>query len=119
MRRTFSFICILVLMITLCACEKKQEITGVWRTYDIGVHIDSPEIPEYLTFVFNSDGTGSGPVGDFARLDYPTFTYKVEDGIIYAHTDDDIGIEMKYTLDDDTMTLEYSGYERTLHRVSE
>ena len=33
--------------------------------------------------------------------------------------DDDLDIEMKYTLDNDTMTLEYSGYERTLHRVSE
>ena len=119
MKRILCILLLILFTVAFCGCDENNTVVGVWRTYDIGVNIDSPEIPEYLTFVFNSDGTGSGPVGDFARLDYPTFTYKVEDGIIYAHTDDDLDIEMKYTLDNDTMTLEYSGYERTLHRVSE
>ncbi len=118
-RRIISFLCVLGLMIALYACEAKQSVVGVWRTYDIGVEIDSPELPEYLTFVFAADGTGSGPVSDLQRLDYPTFTYEVYDDVIKVHTDDDRDIEMKYFIDGDSMTLTFDGYTRTLHKISD
>lgn len=119
MKKALSFFISLLLILSMPACEKKQDIIGRWRTYDIGVDIDSPELPEYLTFVFASDGTGSGPVSDLQRLDYPTFTYEVYDDVIKVHTDDDRDIEMKYFIDGDSMTLTFDGYTRTLHKISD
>lgn len=119
MKKALSFFISLLLILSMSACEKKQDIIGRWRTYDIGVDIDSPELPEYLTFVFAADGTGSGPVSDLQRLDYPTFTYEVYDDVIKVHTDDDRDIEMKYFIDGDSMTLTFDGYTRTLHKISD
>ncbi len=115
-----KLICIpILILLVFTACNKNPSVVGVWQTYDIGVSIDSPEIPEYLTFVFKEDGTGSGPVGDFSRLDYPTFTYEVTDSVIKVHNDENRSFDIVYRFESDKLILTYDGYTRTLFRVSE
>ncbi|MBQ4105207.1 MAG: hypothetical protein IJC86_02330 [Clostridia bacterium] len=119
MKRLISVVLLILLCCTLTACGEKSEIVGTWRTYDLGVSIDSPELPAYFTFTFHENGSGSGPVSTLDRLDTATFTYEdMGDGTIEAVTDEGKSLTMKYTIDDDTMFLEINGYTRELERVS-
>ena len=119
MKRILSIIMILLVCISFTACDKKNDITGTWHTYDLGVNIDSPELPEYYSIIFAPNGTGRGPMGTLDRLDTVTFTYTLEEDTIKVITDANEEIIMNFTFEGDKLLLEWDGYTRTCEKYSD
>lgn len=110
---------VVMLCVSFTACDKKNDITGTWHTYDLGVDIDSPELPAYYSIVFAPDGTGRGPMGTLDRLDTVVFTYTLEEDTIKVVTDTDKEIVINYFFDGDKLILEWDGYTRTCEKYSD
>lgn len=119
MKKLLAVFMALLVFVSFSACSEKTKITGTWHTYDLGVDIDSPELPEYYSIVFAPDGTGRGPMGTLDRLDTVTFTYTVEENYITATTDANEEIVIKYFFDGDKLILEWDGYTRTCEKFSD
>ncbi len=119
MKKLLAIFMILLLCTSFTACDKKNDITGTWHTYDLGVNIDSPELPEYYSIAFAPDGTGRGPMGALDRLDTVTFTYTVEEDVIIAITDRNEEIVINYYFDGEKLILEWDGYTRTCEKYSD
>lgn len=119
MKRIVALFVVVMLCVSFTACDKKNDITGTWHTYDLGVNIDSPELPEYYSIIFAPNGTGRGPMGTLDRLDTVTFTYTLEEDTIKVITDANEEIIMNFTFEGDKLLLEWDGYTRTLEKVSD
>lgn len=119
MKKIISVLVILAVCVSLTACGGENAIVGTWHTTDIGVNIDSPEIPDYFSVIFAPDGTGRGPMGSFDMLDTVTFTYTVEEDVIRVVTSSDKIIDIEYSFEGDKLILEWDGYTRTCEKYSD
>ncbi len=119
MKKLMISFLVVVMGLFLISCGEKNDITGTWHTYDLGVDIDSPELPAYYSIVFAPDGTGRGPMGTLDRLDTVVFTYTLEEDTIKVVTDTDKEIVINYFFDGDKLILEWDGYTRTCEKYSD
>ncbi|MBQ8001459.1 MAG: hypothetical protein IJ298_09755 [Ruminococcus sp.] len=119
MKKIVSVILFVVLCLSLTACGGNNKIEGTWHTYDLGVDIDSPELPEYYSIVFAPDGTGRGPMGALDRLDTVEFTYTAGDDTITVLTDRNEEFIINYTFEGENLILEWGGYTRTCEKFSD
>ncbi|MBE6734103.1 MAG: hypothetical protein E7563_02010 [Ruminococcaceae bacterium] len=119
MKKLVALILVVFICVSFTACGEKSKIIGTWHTYDLGVGIDSPEIPPYYSIVFAPDGTGRGPMAGLDRLDTVVFDYTIEDDIIKVVTDYGDKIDIRYWFEGDNLLLEWNNYTRTLHKYSD
>lgn len=120
MKKLIAVILVVFLFVAFTACGGKNDITGTWHTYDLGVSIDSPEIPEYYSVVFAPDGTGRGPMAGLDRLDTVVFDYTIKDeDTIEVVTDYGDTFDIRYWFEGDKLLLEWNDYTRTLHKYSD
>ena len=96
MKKLLAVLFAVLMCFSFTACGEKNELIGTWHTYDLGVDIDSPEIPPYYSIVFANDGTGRGPMSGLDRLDTVVFDYTIEGDLINVVTDEGKEIAIKY-----------------------
>ncbi len=119
MKKLLAVLFAVLICLSFVACGEKNELIGTWHTYDLGVDIDSPEIPPYYSIVFANDGTGRGPMSGLDRLDTVVFDYTVEGDLINVVTDEGKEIVIKYWFEGDKLYLEWDNYTRTLEKYSD
>lgn len=120
MKKVIAIFMVLLLCVPFTACGEKSRIWGTWHTYDLGVGIDSPEIPRYYSIIFAPDGTGRGPMAGLDRLDTVVFDYTIKDeDTIEVVTDTGKEITITYRFEGDKLLLEWNDYTRTLHKYSD
>lgn len=119
MKKLIAFIFAVIMCLSFTACGEKNELIGTWHTYDLGVDIDSPEIPEYYSIYFATDGTGRGPMSGLDRLDTVMFDYTVEGDLIHVVTDEGKELTISYWFEGDKLYLEWNGYTRALEKYSD
>lgn len=119
MKKLVALILVVFICVSFTDCGEKSKIIGTWHTYDLGVGIDSPEIPPYYSIIFAPDGTGRGPMAGLDRLDTVVFDYTIEDDIIKVVTDYGDKIDIRYWFEGEKLLLEWNDYTRTLHKYSD